>query len=163
MRTLALDIGKTRIGLAVSDDQGRIATPLKVMDADVVLDGQPEFRHIIEDWGIEQLVCGLPYTLAGEEGPQAGSIKARAKLVAATFNLPLYFVDERLSSKDAKRILREEGLSEQEMRGKVDMIAASLFLQAWLDMPKDGVEPLRPVKRQRTRSRSKKDRNDNAS
>ena len=85
MRALALDIGETRVGVAVSDPQGRIATP----------------------------VCVLP--------------------AAAATGLPLEFEDERLSSAEAKRILREQGLSEKSMRGKVDMVAASLFLQAWLD------------------------------
>lgn len=133
MRTLALDIGEVRIGLAVSDAQARIATPLKVLAAaDVLADGA-EFRRIVEDWEIERLVCGLPYTLSGEEGPQAASIKEKASRIAKARSLPLFFADERMSSREAKRILREEGLDERAMRGKVDMIAASLFLQSWLD------------------------------
>ena len=133
MRVLALDIGESRIGLAVSDAAGRLATPLKVLDAQDVLENGPEFRRIIEDWEIESLVCGLPYTLAGEEGAQAASIRQKAHRIAQATCLPLNFTDERLSSREAKRILREEGLDERAMRGKVDMIAASLFLQVWLD------------------------------
>lgn len=133
MRVLALDIGEARIGLAVSDAAGRIATPLKVLPAQEVLAGGKEFRRIVDDWEIEQLVCGLPFTLAGEEGPQAASIREKAHRVAKSCGLPIAFVDERLSSREAKRILREEGLDERAMRGKVDMIAASLFLQVWLD------------------------------
>ena len=133
MRVLALDIGEVRIGLAVSDAAGRIATPLKVLPAKDVLGDGTEFRRIIEDWEIEQLVCGLPFTLAGEEGPQAASIKQKAACIAKARSLPLDFADERMSSQEAKRILREEGLDERAMRGKVDMIAASLFLQTWLD------------------------------
>ncbi|MDO4590678.1 MAG: Holliday junction resolvase RuvX [Slackia sp.] len=133
MRALALDIGEVRIGLAVSDAAARVATPLKVLPArDVLADGA-EFRRIVEDWEIECLVCGLPYTLAGEEGPQAASIKEKAARIGRARNLPVFFADERMSSREAKRILREEGLDERAMRGKVDMIAASLFLQAWLD------------------------------
>ena len=124
MRTLALDIGEVRVGLAVSDSAGKIATPLKVL---------PEFRRIVEDWEIERLVSGLPMTMAGEEGPQAASIREKAQKIAKACGLPLFFCDERLSSREAKRILREEGLDERAMRGKVDMIAASLFLQVWLD------------------------------
>ena len=74
MRTLALDIGEVRVGLAVSDSAGKIATPLKVLPADAVLNHGAEFRRIVEDWEIEQLVSGLPMTMAGEEGPQAASI-----------------------------------------------------------------------------------------
>ncbi len=133
MRILALDIGQARIGLAVSDTEGRVATPLKVLSANDVLENAPEFRRIIEDWEIGGLLCGLPYTLAGEEGPQAASIRQKAQRIAQASHLPLCFTDERLSSREAKRILREEGLDERAMRGKVDMIAASLFLQVWLD------------------------------
>lgn len=133
MRTLALDIGEVRVGLAVSDSAGKIATPLKVLPADVVLNHGAEFRRIVEDWEIEQLVSGLPMTMAGEEGPQAASIREKAQKIAKECGLPLFFCDERLSSREAKRILREEGLDERAMRGKVDMIAASLFLQVWLD------------------------------
>ena len=58
---------------------------------------------------------------------------AQARDIAKRCALPLEFVDERLSSAEAKRILREQGLSERGMRGRVDMVAASLFLQSWLD------------------------------
>ena len=71
--------------------------------------------------------------MAGEEGPQAARIKEQAQRIAASCGLPLEFADERLSSAEAKRILREQGLSERSMRGRVDMVAASLFLQSWLD------------------------------
>lgn len=67
------------------------------------------------------------------KGPQAQSIREVAQQVASKLGLPLEFSDERLSSSEAKRSLREQGFSEKEMRGKVDMIAASLFLQSWLD------------------------------
>ena len=60
-------------------------------------------------------------------------IREVAQQVASKLGLPLEFSDERLSSSEAKRSLREQGFSEKEMRGKVDMIAASLFLQSWLD------------------------------
>ena len=109
------------------------STPLKVLAASDVLSDGAEFRRLVQDWEVEQLLCGLPYTLSGEEGPQAASIKEKASRIARARNLPLFFADERMSSREAKRILREEGLDERAMRGKVDMIAASLFLQAWLD------------------------------
>ena len=72
-------------------------------------------------------------TLAGEEGPQAERIRAQAEKIARSCGLPLEFADERLSSAEAKRILKEQGLSERAMRGKVDSVAAGLFLQSWLD------------------------------
>ncbi len=133
MRVLALDIGEVRVGVAVSDPSGRVASPVCVLPAQEVLAHAVTFRRVLEDWEPELLVCGRPMTLAGEEGPQAARVREQAERVAAACGLPLEFEDERLSSAEAKRILREQGLGERAMRGKVDMVAASLFLQAWLD------------------------------
>ncbi len=133
MRVLALDIGEVRVGVAVSDPAGRVASPVCVLPAAEVLAGARTFRRVLDDWEPELLVCGRPMTMAGEEGPQAERVMAQARRIADDCGLPLEFADERLSSSEAKRILREQGLSERSMRGKVDMVAASLFLQAWLD------------------------------
>ncbi len=133
MRVLALDIGEVRVGVAVSDPAGRVASPVCVLPAQEVLAHAVTFRRVLEDWEPELLVCGRPMTLAGEEGPQAARVREQAERIATACGLPLEFEDERLSSAEAKRILREQGLSERSMRGKVDMVAASLFLQAWLD------------------------------
>lgn len=133
MRILALDIGEKRVGVAVSDPHERVASPVCVIPADEVRSNARSFRLVVEDWDPGLIVCGLPMTLAGEEGPQAERIRAFAGDVAEATGIPVEFVDERLSSAEAKRSLREKGLSEKAMRGKVDMIAASIFLQAWLD------------------------------
>ena len=133
MRVLALDIGEVRVGVAVSDPDARVASPVCVLPAAEVLSRARSFRRVLEDWEPDVLLCGRPLTLAGEEGPQAARIAERAQQIAENCGLPLEFADERLSSSEAKRILREQGLSERGMRGKVDMVAASLFLQSWLD------------------------------
>ncbi len=133
MIALALDIGEVRVGIAVSDATGRIAMPVKVLPAAEVAGMARPFRLLLEDYEPDVLVCGRPETLGGEDGPQAERVMKVARSVADATGLPLEFVDERLSSREAKRILREQGLSEREMRGKVDSVAASLFLQTWLD------------------------------
>ena len=133
MIALALDIGAARTGIAVSDRDGRVAIPLKVLPAAEVEGMARSFRYILEDHEPDIIVCGLPRTMAGELGPQAERIRVIAEKIAQAAGLPLAFTDERLSSTEAKRILREQGLNEKQMRGKVDMISASLFLQAWLD------------------------------
>ncbi len=133
MRILALDIGEVRVGVAVSDPSERVASPICVLPTNEVLAGSKSFRLVLEDWEPELLLCGLPYTMAGEEGPQAQRIREAASRIARASGLPVEFTDERLSSREAKRSLREKGLDERAMRGKVDMIAASIFLQAWLD------------------------------
>lgn len=126
------------MGVAVSDASGRVASPVKVLSAAEVLGHARTFRRILEDYEPDVLVCGRPQTLAGEDGPQAERLMGQARQIAAACGLPLEFADERLSSAEAKRILREEGLRERDMRGKVDMVAASLFLQAWLDVRANG-------------------------
>lgn len=133
MRALALDIGEVRIGIAASDASGTIAVPVKVLPAAEVLGGARSFRYVLEDYEPDVLVCGRPRTLSGEDGPQAERVMAQARQIAEACGLPLEFEDERLSSQEAKRTLREEGYNEKSMRGRVDMVAASLFLQTWLD------------------------------
>lgn len=133
MVAMALDIGEKRVGIAVSDASGRIASPVRVMPAQEVLACSRSFRYLLEDYEPEVLVCGRPMTLSGELGPQAQRIEEQALSIGRAAHLPVEFVDERLSSAEAKRILRAQGLSERDMRGKVDMVAASLFLQTWLD------------------------------
>ncbi len=133
MRIMALDIGAVRVGIAISDPSERVASPVAVLPSNEVRTCAKPFKRLLEDWEPELLLCGLPYTLAGELGPQAQAIREFADAVSRASGLPVEFADERLSSQEAKRSLREKGLSEKEMRGKVDMIAASLFLQSWLD------------------------------
>ena len=127
MRVLALDIGQVRTGIAVCDPSERVASPVCVLPC------AAPFRRVLEDWEPELLLCGLPLTLSGEEGPQAQRIREAAAAIGAAAQLPWEFSDERLTSSEAKRVLREKGYTEKSMRGKVDMVAASLFLQAWLD------------------------------
>ncbi len=140
MRVLALDIGEVRVGIAVSDPAGRVASPVCVLPAAEVLAGARTFRRVLEDWEPDLLLSGRPMTMAGEEGPQAERIMGQARKIADSCGLPLEFADERLSSAEAKRILREQGLNERSMRGKVDMVAASLFLQSWLDAHADATD-----------------------
>lgn len=128
-----MDIGEVRVGIAISDPGERVASPVVVLPSAEVKTCAKSFMRVLEDWEPELLVSGLPYTLSGEEGPQAARIRAFAAEVSKRTGIPVEFSDERLSSTEAKRSLREKGMSEREMRGKIDMIAASIFLQSWLD------------------------------
>lgn len=133
MQVLALDIGERRIGVASGSTVSRIATPVKVLPAAEVTGNARTWRELLEDYEPELLVAGLPRSLSGEQGRQAQRVRAVAERVAAQAGLPLEFADERLSSAQAKRAMREQGMSERDMRGKVDMVAAALFLQTWLE------------------------------
>ena len=132
--------------MAVSDPQGRVASPVCVLPTDDVLADKPSWRRVLDDWEPELLVAGLPRTLAGQEGSQAKRIRTAAERIAGACGLPLVYVDERLSSAEAKRSLSELGLTEKDKRGKVDMIAASLFLQAWLDCNQASQNTVAPAK-----------------
>lgn len=140
MRVMALDIGQVRVGIAVSDPAMKVASPVCVMSYQEVISHARPFRNLLEDWEPELLLSGLPYTMQGEEGPQAAWIREQASTIAKACSLPIVFTDERLSSSEAKRSLREQGLNEKSMRGKVDMVAASLFLQSWIDAGAPGSE-----------------------
>jgi putative Holliday junction resolvase len=133
MRVLALDMGEKRTGIAVSDPHGRVALPLAVLPTQEVLNKAPAFRRILEDHEVELLVVGLPLSLDGREHEQAARIRTQAARLTGLYGLPVEMADERLSSKEAKSVLRQLGYSEKDMRGKTDKIAASIVLQTWLD------------------------------
>lgn len=133
MRTIGLDIGDRRIGVAIGRVDEGIATPLCVLDATDVVRASREIEGLISEWDVERVIVGLPLTLAGEEGPQARHVRTRTERLLERMSLPVTFVDERYSSTDAERILAEAGLSAREARGRVDSIAASLILQTYLD------------------------------
>ena len=132
MRVLGLDIGEKRIGVAVADTTTGLAMPLRVMNAQEVIDNAQPWRTLVRDNEPDLLVCGLPKTMRGTTGRQAARIRELAERIAQNCGVPLEFADERLSSAEAKRVLRAQGLSEREMRGKIDSVAASLFLETWL-------------------------------
>lgn len=133
MRLLGLDIGERRVGVAVSDPSGRVATPVTVLDARALGRDQAALRRLVEEYEAEGLVAGLPLTMAGEEGPQAKAVRAQAARLAEQVGLPLAFCDERLTSAQAARSLREAGADARSMRGKLDAAAAAVMLQAYLD------------------------------
>jgi putative Holliday junction resolvase len=133
VRVLALDIGERRVGCAFGDTEHLVAVPLKVLPADQVEGLARPFLQLLEDYEPQLLLSGLPLTMAGERGKQAERVEAIARKVSASTGIELAFVDERLSSAQAKRIMHEQGMSERQMRGKLDSVAASLFLQSWLE------------------------------
>lgn len=133
MRRLALDIGERRIGVAVSDPSGRVATPLMVLDArELARDAKP-LRRLLEDYEPGEFVVGLPLTLSGDEGPQAAAIRATVRRLIEPMGVPVTYHDERFTSTDAKRAMAEAGADSRAQRGSVDMVAATLLLQSYLD------------------------------
>lgn len=133
MRALGLDIGECRIGVAVSDPTGIVSTPLTVLDARALARDASPLRRLVEDYEPQLLVVGLPLTLAGEEGPQARTVKSTVQRLIAPLGIPVAYHDERFSSTAANRAMADAGADERARRGSVDMVAASLLLQSYLD------------------------------
>jgi len=133
MKILALDIGEKRTGVACGDTESRIAIPISTFNTVEIRKNPEKLKAIAEEHETELLLVGLPISLDGQENYQAKLVRQHAETVAQKLSLPLIFWDERLSSAEAKRYLREVGYTEREMRGKIDMLAASLVLRAFLE------------------------------
>lgn len=132
---MALDLGARRIGVAVSDSDERVATPVTVLarhrDRARL---HRELRDLVAEWEVEQVVVGLPIDLAGEVGPAATAVLAECEELAAALPVPVTTHDERLTTRIADRSLRERGdLDGRGRRKVVDMVAAAVILQDWLD------------------------------
>ena len=141
MRLIALDIGRVRTGIAASDAAATIASPVKVLPSQEVFDNARSFRNILEDYEPELIVVGLPVSMDGEENEHAKWVRERAEAISAALDIPVEYQDERLSSTQAKNIMREGGLSERDMRGKLDMVAAAIILQTYMDsLREEGID-----------------------
>ena len=134
MRALALDLGDRRIGVAVSDTDERVASPVTVLER--TRDRQRLHRQIAElvaEWDAAILVVGLPLSLDGGTGPAAAKVQAEAAELADVVGVPIELHDERLSTVTAERMLKERDLDGRARRKVIDMVAASVILQDWLD------------------------------
>ena len=128
---LGLDFGERRIGVAVSDSLGMIASPVAAIPAGK--GAAEELRKLIDRYDVVLLVAGLPRGLSGREGPQAVRVREQAEAIAQQAGLPLEYWDERLTTTMANRSLKETGMTERESRHRVDAVAASIMLQSYLD------------------------------
>ena len=130
-RLLGLDIGGRRIGVAISDELGTIASPVGMIDrrGDVAR----ELRALIARYGAARLIVGLPVSLSGREGPQAAETRAYADALAAEVGLPLAYWDERLTTSIAEQHLIASGTRRAKRRDQVDAVAAAVILQGYLD------------------------------
>ena len=138
MRTLAIDLGSRRVGLAVSDEGGTFATPYDVLFVSSEANAVEPVLKLIEREGIERLVVGLPLNMDDSAGPQAKQAAAWGKLVSQRSGKPVVFVDERLSSFDAEQGLIDrkragEHITRNQKKKQLDALAAAGFLQAFLD------------------------------
>ena len=136
MRVLGIDYGERRIGLAVTDPTRTIASPLDTLQRRA--GKRPPLSRLAEiarDLEVEALVVGLPLDLQGNETTWCREVRAFGDALASRLDLPVTYVDERLTSVRAARAVRSVGLGkkERERKERVDAGAAALILQAWLD------------------------------
>jgi len=131
-RVLALDVGSKRIGVAVSDPLGITAQGLDTIQRQNKRRDWESLGAVLAKYDVAEIVIGLPLRLSGAEGTQSEKMRRFAEDLQAKFNLPVHLWDERWTSTEANRLLRETNLS-IEKRGKaVDRMAAILILQSWL-------------------------------
>jgi putative holliday junction resolvase len=132
-RILGLDVGSRRIGVAVSDPLGITAQGLETLHRRNKRHDLEHLRRVIGEYQVKEIVVGLPLRMSGAEGTQADKMQAFAEELRKQFKLPVHLWDERLTSAEANRLLRETDLS-IEKRGKaVDRMAAILILQGWME------------------------------
>ena len=133
MRVLALDFGERRIGVALSDPSGMLASPLTTLtrgrdgsDVEMVL-------RLAAENDVAEIVVGMPVSLSGRRGPQAGRVARFVDALRRETGIPVLSADERYSTVQAERSLRESGVKPSRDRGRVDAAAAAVILQSYLD------------------------------
>ena len=133
MRAAGIDLGTVRVGVAVADELGLLAHPRPWLDG---RDSGQLVEALVELAGqeaIDVFVVGLPRHLSGAEGPAAQRARRFARQLQERSGLKVELMDERLTTRQARARVAEQGLSEREYRDRIDSAAAAVLLQAWLD------------------------------
>jgi putative Holliday junction resolvase len=134
VRALGIDLGSRRIGVALSDSAGTVASPYETVErsGDLALDHR-RLLALAAEAEVEVLVVGLPLGLDGSVGPAAEGVLAEVEQLRDATELPVETYDERLTTVTATRLLREGGVKGKAQRRLVDKVAAAVILQSWLD------------------------------
>ena len=133
MRTLGIDYGEKRIGVAVSDLLGITAQGLptiECVDRDHLLE---ELAEIIKEKGVSKIIVGLPKNMNNTIGEKAEEVLEFVEVLKSSFNLPVLTVDERLTTVRAHKAMSETKMSIKKKQKRVDMISAQFILQSYLD------------------------------
>jgi putative Holliday junction resolvase len=141
-RVLALDVGKKRIGLAVSDELGLTAQGLETLQRNRIRDDLAKLEELTRELSIGTLLIGKPLHMSGDESRQSEYTREFADRLASQTSLPVVFWDERLTSAEAERMLRETGASLDRKKKSVDRLAAMLLLESYLDFRRASGEML---------------------
>ena len=132
-RSLGLDVGEKRIGVALSDPQGILASPLTILDRKNETADVESITGIIAEYQVGKVIVGLPRSMDGTIGRQAESVEAFVYKLRGCVQVPIEFRDERLSTASARRLIHEAKAGRAKRKAKDDAIAAAVILQAYLD------------------------------
>ncbi len=135
-RILGIDYGDARIGVAISDPTRTIARPLEVIEPGKV-DPVERIAEIAKEYDVKLVILGLPKLMSGEEGEMAAKVREFMQKLKDRTDLEIRLVDERFTSKIAERELRKRKVKPSREKKKVDLYAASLLLQEYLDSHRD--------------------------
>ncbi len=130
---MALDVGERRIGVALSDPTRILATPLTTIRAEPRATALKRIVTLIREYEVTALVVGLPLTMSGDVGPQATLVQQFVDELRQVIEIPLYFVDERLTTVAAERMMIDLKLKPEQRKARIDEVAASIILQDFLD------------------------------
>jgi len=135
-RVLALDVGSKRIGVAVSDPLGITAQGLETIQRQNKRKDMETLGRLLKDYEVREIVVGLPLRLSGAEGTQSEKMRRFASDLESQFGVTVHLWDERWTSTEANRLLRETDLSIEKRGRAVDRMAATLILQSWMEAHK---------------------------
>jgi putative holliday junction resolvase len=133
MKLLGIDWGQKRVGLALSDALGMLASPLEVFEYKTRPQALERIVAVVQRYRVEAIVVGLPLDMNGDKGPQAQNAEAVAEELRGLVKIPITLWDERLTTAQAQRVLIEGNVSRANRKSRVDMVAAVVLLQAYLD------------------------------
>jgi putative Holliday junction resolvase len=135
MRVLGLDVGSKTIGVAITDEAGIAAHPLRVIERKGTDTDVSTIRTLVAEHDIRQIVIGMPFELSGKVGHRAKRVQEFANALQARLGdaVKLHEQDERFTTAEAERVLLDADLSRQKRKQVIDQQAAALILQGWLD------------------------------
>ncbi len=137
MRVLGVDLGRRRIGLAISDPETCLAFPLDAIASHGTARDVEALRALVEAREVERVVLGLPLHMDGRSGPEVDAARGFARALELATGIPIELLDERWTSVEAERALRETGTAAKRRRqrrsGELDSMAATILLRTWLE------------------------------
>jgi putative Holliday junction resolvase len=136
MRTLAVDIGKRRIGVAVSDPLGVVARPVETVQSVSLNVDVARITEIARELEADLIVVGDPIHMSGDPGTMSNRAHKFGEMLAEVSGLPVDYCDERLTTVEAQRILQDSGVPPKKARQQIDAVAAAVILQSYLNTQK---------------------------